>query len=84
MAVGVSHGNDYALRTHLAAARAKGLTDAMYAEFMAVVQLAAGVVVGHIGSPLQPEPLTRPQFLAEPVRLRDRQGAPAGRRTGGG
>jgi alkylhydroperoxidase/carboxymuconolactone decarboxylase family protein YurZ len=44
MAVGVSHGNDYALRTHLAAARAKGLTDAMYAEFMTVVQLAAGNV----------------------------------------
>ena len=44
MAVGVSHANDYALRTHLAAARAKGLTDAMYAEFMTVVQLAAGNV----------------------------------------
>jgi alkylhydroperoxidase/carboxymuconolactone decarboxylase family protein YurZ len=44
MAVGVSHGNDYALRTHLTAARGKGLTDAMYAEFMAVVQLAAGNV----------------------------------------
>jgi len=44
MAVGVSHANDYALRTHLAAARAKGLTDGMYAEFMTVVQLAAGNV----------------------------------------
>lgn len=44
VAVSICHANQYAMRTHVAAARNKGMTDAMYAELVAVVHLAAGNV----------------------------------------
>ena len=41
IAVSVAHGCPYCIHSHTAAARAKGMTDAEYAELLAVVGMAA-------------------------------------------
>ena len=41
IAVSAANGCSYCVHSHTAAARAKGLTDAQYAEFLAVVGMAA-------------------------------------------
>ena len=41
IAVSVAHGCGYCIHSHTAAARAKGMTDAEYAELLAVVGMAA-------------------------------------------
>ncbi len=41
MAVSVTNGCAYCIHSHTAAARAKGMTDAQYADFLAVVGMAA-------------------------------------------
>ena len=40
IAVSIANGCSYCVYSHTAAARAKGLTDAQYAEFLAVVGMA--------------------------------------------
>lgn len=40
-AVSIANSCNYCIHSHTAAARAKGLTDAQYAEFLSVVSLAA-------------------------------------------
>lgn len=59
IAVGICHGNEYAVRTHVAAARAKGMSDGMYAELVSVVQLAAGNVALIEGFGIEVEPQLR-------------------------
>jgi len=41
MAVSTTNGCSYCVHSHTAAARAKGMTDQQYAEFLAVVAMAA-------------------------------------------
>ncbi len=41
MAVSITNNCPYCIHSHTAAARAKGMTDAQYAEFMAVVAMAS-------------------------------------------
>ncbi len=41
VAVSIANGCDYCIHSHTAAARAKGLTDAGYSEFLSVVALAS-------------------------------------------
>lgn len=41
VAVSIAHGCDYCIHSHTAAARAKGLTEAEYAELVAVVGIAS-------------------------------------------
>ena len=40
MAVSTANGCDYCIHSHTAAARAKGMSDAQYAEFLAVIGMA--------------------------------------------
>lgn len=49
MAVSTANGCEYCVQSHTAAARAKGMTDAQYAEFLSVVGMAMqtnGLVTG--------------------------------------
>ena len=41
IAVSVTNGCSYCVHSHTAAARAKGMTDAQYAELLAIVSLAS-------------------------------------------
>jgi AhpD family alkylhydroperoxidase len=41
VAVSIAHGCNYCIHSHTAAARAKGMTEAEYAELLAVVGMAS-------------------------------------------
>ena len=41
VAVSIAHGCSYCIHSHTAAARAKGMTDAQYSDFLAVVGMAS-------------------------------------------
>jgi AhpD family alkylhydroperoxidase len=57
IAVSATNGCSYCVHSHTAAARAKGLTDAQYAEFLAVVGMAAETnsLVTALQIPVDPE-----------------------------
>jgi AhpD family alkylhydroperoxidase len=41
LAVSIAHGCDYCIHSHTAAARAKGMTEAEYAELVAIIGMAS-------------------------------------------
>ena len=57
MAVSITNGCTYCIHSHMAAARAKGLTEAQYADFLAVLGLAAktNALVTGLQLPVDPE-----------------------------
>ncbi len=57
MAVSITNGCTYCIHSHTAAARAKGLTEAQYADFLAVLGLAAktNALVTGLQLPVDPE-----------------------------
>lgn len=57
VAVSATNGCSYCVHSHTAAARAKGLTDAQYAEFLAVIGMAAQTnqMVTALQVPVDPE-----------------------------
>ncbi len=60
MAVSITNSCTYCIHSHTAAARAKGMTDAQYADFLAVVGMAAqtNALVTGLQLPVDPEFLT--------------------------
>lgn len=57
IAVSITNGCTYCIHSHTAAARAKGLTEAQYADFLAVLGLAAktNALVTGLQLPVDPE-----------------------------
>lgn len=57
MAVSIANGCDYCVHSHTASARAKGMTDAQYADLLAVVGLASttNALVTALQVPVDPE-----------------------------
>ncbi|ARE41656.1 4-carboxymuconolactone decarboxylase domain/alkylhydroperoxidase AhpD family core domain protein [Rhodovulum sp. P5] len=57
MAVSISNGCEYCVHSHTASARAKGMTEEMYAELLAVVGLASqtNALVTALQVPVDPE-----------------------------
>ena len=57
IAVSATNGCSYCVHSHTAAARAKGLTDAQYAEFLAVAGMASetNALVNALQIPVDPE-----------------------------
>ena len=56
-AVSIANSCDYCIHSHTAAARAKGMTDAQYGEFLSIVSLAARTnhLVNGMKVPVDPE-----------------------------
>ena len=61
MAVSITNGCTYCIHSHTAAARAKGMTDAQHADFLAVVGMAAqtNALVTTLQLPVDPAFLTQ-------------------------
>ena len=61
IAVSATNGCEYCIHSHTAAARAKGMTEAQYAELLAVIAMAAetNALVTAMQVPVDPE------FMAE-------------------
>lgn len=57
MAVSIANGCEYCVHSHTAGARAKGMTDEMYAELLAIVGLASqtNALVTALQVPVDPE-----------------------------
>ncbi len=65
IAVSVAHGCPYCIHSHTASARAKGMTEAEYAELLAVVGMASETTSS---SPRSASPSTKPFWSTPPER----------------
>jgi AhpD family alkylhydroperoxidase len=73
IAVSVTNNCDYCIHSHSAAARAKGMTDQMFAELLAVVGLAnqTNALANGYRVPVDPQYLPDNGAVAEPASLEE-------------
>jgi len=73
IAVSVTNNCDYCIHSHSAAARAKGMTDQMFAELLAVVGLAnqTNALASGYRVPVDPQYLPDNGAVAEPASLEE-------------
>jgi AhpD family alkylhydroperoxidase len=73
IAVSVTNNCDYCMHSHTAAARAKGMTDQMFGELLAVVALAnqTNALANGYRIPVDPQFLPHNGVVAEPASLEE-------------